>query len=50
VLTIAIYHKPYDLWDIPLLINEINPDYDMYIRAHGDFTTEVVLYCIPKNG
>jgi len=48
ILTIAIYHQPYDLWDIPLLINEINPNYDMYIRAHGDLTTEVVLYCVPK--
>ncbi len=49
ILTIAIYHQPYDLWDIPLLINEINPNYDMYIKAHGDLTTEVVLYCIPKH-
>ncbi len=49
ILTIAIYHKPYDIWDIPLLINEINPNYKMYIRVHGDMTEETVLYCIPKN-
>ncbi len=44
ILTIAIYHQPYDLWDIPLLIHEINPNYDMYIKAHGCFTIETVLY------
>ena len=49
ILTIAIYHQPYDLWEIPLLIHEINPNYDMYIKAHGCFTVETVLYCIPKN-
>ena len=48
ILTIAIYHQPYDILDIPILINDINPGYNMYIRAHGDMTEETVLYCIPK--
>ena len=49
ILTIAIYHQPHDLWEIPLLIHEINPNYDMYIKAHGCFTIETVLYCVPKS-
>jgi FkbM family methyltransferase len=49
ILAIAIYHRPDDLWSIPLLINQINPNYDMYIRSHGNFTLETILYAIPKN-
>ena len=49
ILAIAIYHKPDDLWNIPLLINEINPNYDMHITVYGSFLQELVLYCIPKH-
>lgn len=45
-LAICLYHKHDDLWDIPLLIHEINPNYKMYIRVHMYFANEVVLYCV----
>lgn len=48
VLAICLYHNPSDLWDIPLMINDMVPDYDMYIRVYGDMLLETVLYCIPK--
>lgn len=48
-LAICIYHKPHDLWDLPLLINEIEPSYDMYIRVHEDMCLSTVLYCIAKD-
>lgn len=47
-LAICLYHKPEDLWEIPLLINEIEPDYEMYLRVHEDLCLSTVLYCIPK--
>ena len=47
-LAICIYHKAEDLWKIPLLINEINPNYTFKIRSHGPLATEVVLYCTKK--
>ncbi len=31
-LLVACYHKMGDLWDIPLFINEINPEYKLYLR------------------
>jgi len=49
VLAICLYHKPKDLWEIPLLINNINPNYDMYIRVYGHLQVETVLYCVPKD-
>ena len=44
-LAISIYHKPSDLWKIPLLLKEWVPDYKFYMRNHSGFTVETVLYC-----
>lgn len=43
-LAICIYHKPDDLWNIPLLIHKMVPQYKMYIRHHGILYTDTVLY------
>lgn len=48
VLAICLYHRGSDLWNIPLRINEINPNYNYYLRVHGDMGLETVLYCVPK--
>lgn len=48
VLAICLYHKSEDLWELPLLVNEINPNYDMSIRVHGHMGLSTVLYCIPR--
>ena len=48
VLAICLYHQPSDLWEIPLMINDMKPEYDMYLRVYGDMLLETVLYCIPK--
>ncbi len=34
-LLVACYHKMGDIWEIPLLINEINPDYKIYLRRQS---------------
>jgi len=47
-LAICLYHKPEDLWELPLLIHEIEPSYDMYLRVHEDLCLSTVLYCISK--
>jgi len=47
-LAICVYHKPSDLWEIPLLINSINPNYNMYLRVYGHLGLETVIYCVPK--
>lgn len=48
ILAISLYHKPADLWEIPLLIDSINPNYDMYLRLYSELGLETVLYCVPK--
>ncbi|MEA2018537.1 MAG: FkbM family methyltransferase [Campylobacterota bacterium] len=49
VLAVCLYHKPKDLWELPLLINEINPNYNMYLRVYGSMSLEIVLYCVPRD-
>ena len=31
-LAISAYHRPSDLWRIPQLVLELNPDYALYLR------------------
>jgi len=48
-LAVSLYHKPEDLWELPLLIDELNSDYNFYIRTHAHLGIETILYCIRKN-
>lgn len=45
-LAICIYHKPNDLWKIPLYIHELVPDYKLYIRHHSYHYCDTVLYAV----
>jgi FkbM family methyltransferase len=45
-LAICIYHKPEDLWEIPLFIKKLVPEYRIHIRHHSNFLTETVCYAV----
>ena len=45
-LAICLYHKPSDLWKIPLLIKKINPKYRIYIRHYTQTQHDTVCYAI----
>lgn len=45
-LAICIYHKPSDLWKIPLLIKKINPRYKIFIRHYTQTQHDTVCYAI----
>jgi FkbM family methyltransferase len=47
-LAISLYHNPTHLFEIPLLIDQWNLNYDYFIRSHGNNLFETLLYCIPK--
>lgn len=49
VLCISAYHKPFDLWQLPILINTLNCEYKFYLRHHIGDCWETVLYAVPKN-
>ena len=43
-LAICAYHKPEDLWEIPLLIKSFNPGYKLYFEHHTSLFHEAVFY------
>ena len=43
-LAVCIYHKPEDIWDIPNLLLELNPEYRFRLRHYGQSACETVLY------
>jgi FkbM family methyltransferase len=46
-LAVCVYHKPADLWEIPMLVEDLLPDSDFYLRAHAWNGFELVLYAVP---
>lgn len=49
VLAVCLYHRPEDLWDLPLLVRSIGPDYRLFVRRHSDERWETVLYAVPPD-
>ena len=47
VLAVSLYHKPEDLWDLPLLIRSLGPGYRLYLRRYSDERWETVCYAVP---
>ena len=45
-LLISSYHIPEDIFQIPLLINDMRDDYKFYIRHYTNCMWETVLYAI----
>lgn len=45
-LAICLYHKAEDLYDIPMYIHKLVPEYKLYIRHHTKGVAETVLYAI----
>lgn len=43
----SIYHKPTDLFLLPLDIIECCPDYKFYFRAHDDDGIDFIFYAVP---
>ncbi|MBO4901313.1 MAG: FkbM family methyltransferase [Lachnospiraceae bacterium] len=43
-LAISIYHNPSHLYEIPIMIKSMVPEYKLYIRHHSDMESETVLY------
>ena len=45
-LAICIYHYLKDLWEIPLLIKRLNPEYNIFIRHYNEFLFDTVCYAV----
>lgn len=47
VLAVAVYHKPCDLWQLPLWIHSLFPEYRIYLRSYMNLM-ETVCYAVPE--
>jgi len=47
VLAICAYHTSDHIWQIPLLINAIQPAYRLYLRRYAEGALETVWYAVP---
>ena len=45
-LAICLYHKPGDLFEIPLFIKSLVPEYRFFLRQHQPVSCELVLYAV----
>lgn len=45
-LAISIYHKKEDIWELPGLLLEMNPEYRFYLRHYSLREAETVLYAV----
>ena len=48
VVAMAMYHRPGDMWELPLLVNQLVNNYKFYIRQHDNNSFEAVFYAIPN--
>lgn len=45
-LTICSYHNSYDIWELPLLINKLHPDYKIFLRHYSDYLMDTICYAV----
>jgi FkbM family methyltransferase len=47
VVAVCAYHRPEDLWTIPLFLHDALPAHRMFLRAHAWDGFELVVYAVP---
>jgi len=47
VLALCVYHHPFDLWELPLMVNGIVENYHFFLRAYQE-QFSYICYCVPE--
>jgi FkbM family methyltransferase len=48
VVTMSLYHRPEDIWELPEILREYCKNYSFYLRQHYFNSFDSVLYAIPR--
>ena len=48
VVAVSVYHRPEDLWKIPLSLQAMNPGYRLFLRTLGHDGMDVICYAVPE--
>ena len=46
-IAVSLYHRPTDLWEIPLFLAKLDLNYKFYLRQHGEQGMDTLLYALP---
>jgi FkbM family methyltransferase len=49
IVALSIYHRPDDLWSLPLRLHSFDPDYKYYLRTQGEDGMDVICYAVPAH-
>jgi hypothetical protein len=49
ILAVCVYHTQNDVWRIPLLLRDLNPDYQFFLRAYDGDGLQSVVYAVPSS-
>lgn len=47
IIALSVYHKPDDLWQLPIKLNTMAPGYRFFLRTQGEDGMDVICYAIP---
>jgi FkbM family methyltransferase len=49
ILAVCVYHQQNHLWQVPLLVQSLYPDYRLFLRPHEEDGWQLVCYAVPVN-
>lgn len=47
-LAVSVYHRPDDLWQLPLHLRALDPGYRLHLRTQGEDGMDVICYAVPE--
>ena len=49
VAAVSAYHRPSDLWEVPLLLHRLSPESQLYLRHYTYEVDDTVCYAVPQD-
>ncbi len=49
LLAVSVYHRPDDLWQLPLYLKSLNPAYRLFLRTQGEDGMDVICYALSSH-
>jgi FkbM family methyltransferase len=49
LLAVSVYHRPDDLWQLPLRLRALDPASRLYLRTQGEDGMDVICYAVPAD-
>ncbi|HEY2972565.1 MAG TPA: FkbM family methyltransferase [Pyrinomonadaceae bacterium] len=49
IVAVCVYHRPDDLWGLPLKLRAVAPAHELFLRTQGEDGMDVVCYAVPPD-